>query len=129
MLQPIHLRLMLDTVSLGLLLIGLAYYGLSNAVHEWVGTCLFLLAIVHNAFNRRWYGRITLERRQARGLINILVTLSQLAAMVALLITSILISITVVPALALDDIVTARRIHVLAAYWVLVVVSVHIGLR
>ena len=51
-------RLALDFIAAIMLLVGLSYWWLGNAVHELVGTGMFLLVIVHNGFNRRWYGRI-----------------------------------------------------------------------
>lgn len=123
------LRLVLDFIAAGLLLIGLAYYWLDNTVHELVGTGMFLLIFVHNIFNRRRYGPISRERREARGLINIAITLSLLIAMLALLVTSLMISRTLFSFLSLNGAFTARQIHTLAAYWALVIVSIHLGLR
>lgn len=123
------LRLAFDLIAAGLLLISLAYYWLGNSVHELVGTGMFMLVFVHNAFNRRWYGTISKERQKARGLINIGVTLALMGAMLALLITSLMISNTLFTFLSLDGGFTARQIHTLAAFWVLIIVSIHLGLR
>jgi Domain of unknown function (DUF4405) len=123
------LRLALDLIGAGLLLIGLAYWWLGNTVHELVGTGMFLLLIVHNVFNRRWYGTLSKSRREARGLINTGVTLLLLIAMLALLVTSVLISDTLSGVMSPYGGFTVRQIHTLAAYWVLVIVAVHLGLR
>ena len=127
--KKLLLRLVLDFMAAGLLLIGLAYYWQDNTVHELVGTFMFLLIIVHNIFNRRRYGPIARGRREARGLINIAITLSLLIAMLALLITSLMISRKLFGFLSLNGGFTARQIHTLAAYWALVIVSIHLGLR
>ncbi|RJF86837.1 DUF4405 domain-containing protein [Oleomonas cavernae] len=123
------LRLALDFVAAGLVLVGLAYYWLDNTIHELVGTGMFLLIIVHNTFNRRWYGTISRTRREPRGLINSAMTLSLLAVMLALLVTSLVISRALFDVLPLNGGYTARQIHTLAAYWALVMVSIHLGLR
>lgn len=123
------LRLVLDFVAAGLLLIDLAYYWLGGTLHELVGTGMFLLVIVHNVFNRRWYGTLPRTRWQARGLINAGVTLMLLISMLALLITSVLISHTLSGFISLNGGFTARQIHILAAYWALVIVAIHLGLR
>jgi hypothetical protein len=127
--KKFFLRLVLDFIAAGLLLIGLAYYWQGNTVHELVGAGMFLLLIVHNVFNRRRYGPIARERREARGLINIAITLSLLIAMLALLMTSLMISRTLFSFMSLNGAFTARQIHTLAAYWALVIVSIHLGLR
>jgi len=123
------LRLIFDFITAGLLLIGLSYWWLGNTVHELVGTAMFLLVIVHNVFNRRWYGTIRRTQREARGLFNIGVTALLLIAMLALLITSMLISNTLSDFILPYGGFTARQIHTLAAYWVLVIVALHLGLR
>lgn len=123
------LRLVFDLVAVSLLVFGLSYWWLGNTAHELGGTAMFLLLIVHNVFNRRFYGTIARTRREARGLINSLVTLALLIAMMALLITSVLISNTLASFMPLYGGFTVRQIHTLAAYWALVIVAVHLGLR
>lgn len=122
-------RLLLDLTSASLLLFGLSYWWLGNAAHELAGTAMFLLLILHNVFNRRWWGRLPKARREARGLFNIAVTLLLLGAMLALMVTSVLISNTLSGMLSAFGGFTVRQIHTLAAYWVLVIVAVHLGLR
>jgi Domain of unknown function (DUF4405) len=122
-------RLAFDLIAAGLLLFGLAYWWLGNTVHEVAGTGMFLLVIVHNVFNRHWYGRISKEKRYGRGLFNVGITLLLLIAMLALLVTSVLISNTLSGFLSAYGGFTVRQIHTLAAYWVLVIVSIHLGLR
>lgn len=122
-------RLWLDGLAAGLLLLGLAYWWLGNLVHEIAGTVMFLLLIAHNLFNRRWWGGISRTRREARSLFNIGVTLALLIVMLALLVTSVLISSALATVLPPWGGFTVRQIHTLAAYWVLVIVAIHLGLR
>lgn len=122
-------RLVLDLVAAGLLLFGFSYWWLGNVSHELAGTTLFLLVIAHNVFNRRWYGTLRMVKRDARGLFNVVATLLLLVAMSALLATSVLISKALSGIMSAYGGFTVRQIHTLAAYWVLVIVSVHLGLR
>jgi hypothetical protein len=122
-------RLWLDGLAAALLLLGLAYWWLGNAVHELAGTAMFLLLIAHNLFNRRWWGSVGRTRREPRSLFNVAVTFALLIAMLALLLTSVLISNALSPFLPPWGGFTVRQIHTLAAYWVLVVVAIHLGLR
>jgi len=127
--KPFLLRIGLDFAAAGLLLVALAYYWLDNRVHELVGTGIFLLLIAHNACNRRWYGGLRQARREPRRLLDTVLVLGLLVAMLALLVTSLLISQTVFGFLSAGDGPIARRVHALAAYWVLVLVAIHIGIR
>lgn len=129
MTPPLLLRLFLDFTAAGLLVFGLSYWWLGNVAHELAGTAMFLLLILHNTFNRRWYGRIPREGRRPRGLFNIAVTLLLLAGMLALLVTSVLISEALSDVMSAFGGFTVRQIHTLAAYWVLVIVGIHLGLR
>jgi hypothetical protein len=122
------LRLVLDAVAAGLLLAALAYYWLDNTAHELIGTGLFLLLMVHNVFNRRWYGAIR-KARAPRSLADVALTLCLLGAMGVLLLTSVMISRTVFSFLQLGGGFSARQVHLFAAYWALAFVSIHLGLR
>ncbi|WP_372399913.1 DUF4405 domain-containing protein [Azospirillum sp. HJ39] len=123
------LRLAFDLTAAALLLFGLSYWWLGNAAHELAGTAMFLLLVVHTVFNRRFYGRIAKTRREARDLFNLAVILALLVAMAMLLVTSVLISNALPDILSSFGGFTVRRIHTLAAYWALVIVAVHLGLR
>lgn len=128
--NPVFLsRLVFDLIAAGLLIFGFSYWWLGNVAHEVAGTAMFLLLIAHNVFNRRWYGTIPKARREARGLFNIVVTFLLMLAMLALLVTSVLISNALSGIMSSYAGFTVRQIHTLAAYWVLVIVSVHLGLR
>lgn len=122
------LRLGLDFVAAGLLLVALAYFWLGNTAHELIGTGMFVLIIVHNTFNRRWYGKVSKGRRDAGELFKIAITLFLLVTMVVLLTTSLMISRAVFSFLSLEGGFTARQMHTLAAYWALIIVSIHLGL-
>lgn len=128
--SPLFLtRLAFDLITAGLLLFAFSYWWLGNVAHELAGTAMFLLVILHNVFNRRWYGGLSKGRREARWLINTGVTLALATAMLALLVTSILISNALSGVMSAYGGFTVRQIHTLAAYWVLVIVTVHLGLR
>jgi len=123
------LRLAFDFIAASLLLVGLSYWWLGNTVHELAGTAMFLLVILHNVFNRRRYGVIARTRREPRGVINIATTFALLTTMLALLVTSVLISHALSGVMSPFVGFTARQIHILAGYWALVIVSIHLGLR
>lgn len=125
----LQLRLLLDLLAAGLLVVGLAYYWLDNLTHEVIGTAMFALIILHNVFNRRWYGASSRTQRSLQGGINVFFIIMLMVAMVALLVTSLMISQSLFGFLSLNGGYTARQIHTLAAYWAVIVVSIHVGLR
>jgi hypothetical protein len=123
------LRLAFDLTAASLLLIGLAYWWLGNTAHELAGTAMFVLLILHNAFNRRWYGTVPRTRPEPRSLFNVAITFVLMIGMLALLVTSVLISNTLSGLMPAYGGFTARQTHIFAGYWVLVIVAVHLGLR
>ncbi|MFC3182260.1 DUF4405 domain-containing protein [Cypionkella sinensis] len=123
------LRLVLDLTAACLLVASLAYWWLGNTAHELFGTGLFLLMFAHNGFNRRWYGRLGRTGREPRGKVTIALNLTLMVTMIALLITSIVVSRVVFGFLPLDAGVTSRQLHLLAAYWEVLLVGLHIGLN
>ena len=88
---------------------------------------MFLLLVAHNIFNRRWYGTITKGRHEPRGIVTKAINLSLLASMLTLLVTSVIISQTVFSFLPLNTTFTARQIHAMVAYLVLLIAAVHLG--
>lgn len=123
------LRLVLDGLAAGLLLFAFSYYWQGNAAHEVAGIAIFMLLIVHGVFHRRWFAGLAKAPRVRRGKFNIALTLLLLAGMLLLLATSLVISETVFSGLRWDDDFTMRRLHAGVAYWLLVVVAIHLGLR
>ncbi len=122
------LRLGLDCLALGLFMAAMAYWWMDNRTHEVIGTGMFALLVLHNGFNRRWYGGIRRTRRQAKPIATVGLNLTLVAAMVTLLITSVLISQSLFGCLAIGG-PDARDMHILSAYWTLIVVTLHLGLH
>ena len=128
--KPLFLfRLFLDFLAACLLMAALAYDWLGNAAHEVIGTVLFLLLIAHGIFNRRRYGTIAKGWREPRRAVAKTVTLSLLMIMLALVVTSVIISQAVFSFLPLTSTPTSRQIHTSVAYLVLLAVGAHLGLH
>lgn len=123
------LRLVLNGVAAGLLLFAFSYFWQGNAAHEWAGMGLFGLLIVHNLFHRRWFATLSTVQAARRGLFNVGLTMVLLTGMLALLTTSLVISESLFADWRLADDFTARQIHAGIAYWLLIIVSIHLGLR
>jgi Domain of unknown function (DUF4405) len=129
-LNPVFLlRLVLDCIATGLLLFAFAYFWQGNVAHELAGVGMFMLLVVHNVFHQGWFATLSKRWRERRGQFNIVMTFVLLTGMLALLTTSLLISETLFANLRLDDDFSARQIHASIAYWLLVIVAIHLGLR
>lgn len=122
-------RLGLDLAALTLLLLSMAYWWLGNLAHELFGTATFALLVRHLIRNRRWFIAMRRGRydglRRARLVLNLLLAL----AMTVLLLTSFAISQSLFAFLPIGDYLSLREVHWFAAYWVIVIVGLHIGLH
>ncbi len=129
MISSLLTRLGVVFVAGGLLMVALAYDWLGNAMHEIAGTVMFALLIVHNTFNRRWYARAAKTRRNLRVSADIVVVFFLAATTIVLLMTSLMISRSLFDFLPFGGGSSTRQIHGLAAYWSLLIVSIHVGMR
>ncbi|MBD9528915.1 DUF4405 domain-containing protein [Paracoccus sp. PAR01] len=127
--NPLLTRLLPDAVALALLLVCMGYWWLGNLAHEVTGTAFLLLVGRHVILNRRWFGMIGRGRYDAARLVRLGLNLLIAITMLILLATSVMISETLRGILKLPGIFTLREIHWLAAYWLVVIVGLHIGLH
>lgn len=123
------IKLVIDFTMTVLMLVEMAYPFTGNMVHELVGISLFVLFIVHNILNRRWYQTIFKGKMNARRILNITVNLLLIVTMVVLMISAIPISRTVFAFISINSGLIVRQIHTLAAYWGLILISVHLGMH
>lgn len=125
----LRLRILLDFVAVGLFIACLAYWWLDNLSHELFGTFLFVLIIIHNVFNRRRYGKIAQSVVDLPRMINVVMIVSLAIGMIIMLATSLMISRDLFRFTAVGGAFAVREIHMFAAYWVLLIMAVHLGTR
>lgn len=122
-------RLVLDFVMTFSVILAIAYQLTENMIHELVGIFTFFLFIIHNILNRRWYKKVLRKKHNARRIAGITVNMLLLAAVLVLAWSSIMISRTVFAFLEVDSGFSIRQIHTTAAYWLFVLMSVHLGMH
>lgn len=112
-----------------LLLVAMAYRITGGTWHELAGTLLFAGFVAHNLLNRTWYGTVLKTGGRAPWILGTAVNLLLFATMAVLLGSAVLISRFRPGFIPVAGSLGARRIHVLCAYWGLVLMSVHAGLH
>jgi hypothetical protein len=122
-------RLGLPAAMAIFLLLALAYWWLENLPHEIFGTALSALLGWHLAVNRTWLRNLFRGRYDARRTVALVLHLLLIANMAALLVTSIVISKSVFALLPIPDSIYLRDVHWFAAYWVMIIVGLHLGLH
>lgn len=123
------IRLGVDGAMILLFVTSLAFRATGRQVHEWGGTALCTLFIVHNIWNWRWYRNFFSGRYTCRRAVNAITNLSLVAAMTVLCVCGILNSRHTFGFSHFIDGENVRQIHSLAAYWGLVLIGFHTGLH
>ncbi|WP_424474927.1 DUF4405 domain-containing protein [Oceanobacillus kimchii] len=122
------IRLAIDLTMTILMLVAMAYRITGNTIHEVVGIFLFLLFVVHNILNRRWYKAIAKGKYSVRRILSITVNLLFLMSIVTIMISSLPISRDLLPFFSINNEMVWREIHVLTSYWAFILMAVHIGM-
>ena len=100
-----------------------------RAAHEWLGLALFGMALAHQWLNRDWYARLPKGRYTARRAGASVLALLLAASMCLTVVTGILMSGHVAPALAASAGLNAiRRLHAAMSHWSFVLAALHFGL-
>lgn len=123
-------KIVVDFLMTVLLVALMGYPITGQLAHEWVGAGMLLLSIAHHMLNRHWFR--TLGRGKYNGLrvLQTAVDVLLLADMLALMFSGIRLSryvFTFLP--GLGSAAMARRLHMLASYWGLVLMGLHLGLH
>lgn len=127
--MPLLLRIGLPAAMMLTLVLSLAYWWLDNLAHELFGTAVFGLLIWHLAVNRRWFNNLRRGSYDLLRAATVGLHMALIVNMIVLLITSLMISKSVFVALPLPDSIYLRDVHWFAAYWVMVIAGIHLGLH
>lgn len=108
----------------------MAYMLVGEEAHEWIGSGLALLFILHNALNRKWYAALLTGRYTPLRAFQTAVNLLCLASMAAAAVSGAAMSryIYDIPFLS-GGASLARTVHMLSAYWGYCFISLHLGLH
>ena len=108
----------------------MAYLLVGEEAHEWIGSGLALLFVLHNWLNRRWYAALFTGRYTPLRVFQTAVNLLCLVSMAAAAVSGAAMSryIYDIPFLS-GGASLARTVHILSAYWGYCFISLHLGLH
>ena len=108
----------------------MAYMLIGAQTHEWIGTGIFLLFIIHHILNYRWITTAAKGRYTAARFVNIAVNILIFACMLGLMYSGIVLSRYVFSFLKISSgAALARKLHMLCSYWGFVLMSIHLGIH
>ena len=125
-----NIRVATDIAMTMLLPVLMAYSLVGEAVHEWLGIVMFLLFIIHHAFNWRWYKNLAIGPYPPIRILNAGINLLLVIIMVALPVSGIMMARHTFQFIHFrSGTASASLIHLLASYWGFVLMSLHLGLH
>ena len=123
------IRMILDITMTIMFIILMGYYITGNTVHEILGTITFVLFIIHNILNIKWYKSIFKGKHGFQRTFHIIINLLLFIAMIGMMISGIMISAKVFSFLNIQTTMFARKLHMISTSWGFVLMSIHVGLH
>ena len=106
----------------------MAYQITGQKFHEWFGSGMLVLFIVHNILNIRWYGSLFKGIYTPLRVVQTIVNFGILVSMICLGFSGIIMSRHVFASLPIyRPMATARTMHMAASYWGFVLMGIHAG--
>ena len=105
----------IDFLMTVLLLFLMAYQITGQKLHEWFGTGMLVLFVIHNILNRKWYGSLGKGKYKLLRIVQTINNFSILISMLCLGFSGIVMSRYVFAALPINGpMATARSMHMSA---------------
>lgn len=126
----IKIKMIVDILMSVLLLCLMAYQIVGEVLHEWFGAGMLVLFITHTILNLKWYGSLFKGKYTALRVIGTILNFAVLASILCLNYSGIVMSRHLFAFLPIDSgMALARVMHLTAAYWGFILMSLHLGLH
>ncbi len=126
--MKLKIKMGIDLLMTVLLLCLMAYQVTGQKLHEWFGTGMLVLFLLHNILNIRWYGSLFKGKYTLLRTMQTLINISVLISMLCLGFSGIVLSRHIFAGLPIQGpMATARTMHLAASYWGFVLMSIHLG--
>lgn len=122
------LRMTVDCLMVLLLPLLMAYSLIGELYHEIIGITMGVLFVTHLALNRKWFSSLFRGRYDARRIVTTLVDFLLIICVLTSMVSGIILSKHLFRFLGIKGLsYIMRSLHLLAAYWGLVLMSFHAG--
>jgi hypothetical protein len=124
------LKIVVDILMTVSLLLLMAYSLIGTDWHEYIGIAMFVLFVVHHFLNRSWSRNVLKGRYSVFRVVQVVLVVLVLLSMIGSMVSGIILSRHVFAALPIHiGKALARTVHMLAAYWGFLLMSIHLGLH
>ena len=124
------LKIIVDIAMTAALLLLMAFELVGRQAHEWIGIVMFVLFVIHHILNRKWTGHLLRGKYPPIRILQTLLAVLLLICMMSSMVSGIVLSEYVFEAFSIRGGWSwARILHMLAAYWGFVLMSLHLGIH
>lgn len=124
------IKRIIDISLLALYLVLMAFQYTGKELHEWMGTTLFLVVIVHQLLNIKWYKNLVKGKYTLLRILQVVLNLLLIADTFVMMITGIMMSGYVFAWLPIHGrAYEARAFHLAGAHWGYILMSMHFGMH
>lgn len=112
-----------------LFLLQMAYHLISPALHEWLGSALFVLLILHNILDWRWYAGLRKGRYTAKRIFHTSINFLLLISCLGVMISAVCLSSIISRIFHLQAALLGRKLHMACTTWSFILMSAHVGIH
>lgn len=122
-------KIILDVGMTLLFLLQMAYHLIGDSLHEWLGTVLLVLLILHNILDWKWYAGLRKGKYTLMRIMHTAINLLLLLVCTGIMVSAMMLSSTATVLFHLNTAMLGRKLHMLFTSWGFVLMSAHVGLH
>lgn len=123
------IKIVIDAGMIILVLLQMAYHLIGDSLHEWLGIMLFVLLILHNILDRKWYSGLFKGKYTPIRFFHTAINMLLLASFLCVTVSAVFLSTTLSTLFNLKLALLGRRMHMIFTTWSFILMSVHVGLH
>ena len=128
--KQIRIKIIVDLLMTVLLMLLMAFELIGREAHEWLGVGMFAAFVIHHILNRKWTAHLLKGKYTPFRSVQTVLVFLILICMISSMVSGIVMSRYVFDFLPIQGgWGWARTLHMLAAYWDFVLMSLHLGLH
>ncbi len=122
------IKIAVDIAMTIALLLLMTYELIGQAAHEWIGIGMFVLFVAHHILNGKWSKNLLKGRYTALRIMQVALVVMVLLSMIGSMVSGVILSRHALAFLPISGgRAFARSLHMIAAYWGFVFMSLHLG--
>ena len=123
------IKIAVDVAMFVLFLLLMEYHLLPDVTHEWLGISVFVLFVVHNALNYKWYAVMFKGKHSVMRIIQTVLNFLLVITMLLCMISALFVARELFAGLNLQAGMFGRTLHMKASAWTFILMSVHLDLH